>query len=365
MNSKRISTLICATLMTALLAVPASATTYQDWQDAVVSGADYLLQFQNDDGGFPWKVTNPDPLTYDSTKGSPANTLGATARGLVAAYNVTGDSTYLSAANAVADLIEYRYDNNVNIGSYGPPFYNKDVEFAYELAAAGGKDITAKANDSAVAYFNAKLADYAGDPTVTTAAQAIYQRYVDSGWATPGAQFWMIGDWVSVASHLGSEEIYTGYTGTMLAAELYSLMEAGYGTYFDPDNDIYAGIGLYGTLEGAYFGQGDAGNTGALEEVKSRLNDPANYFDYQDLGYNTFMLGLLGDPAATTGSSILVDWQNDDGAWIYGSGSWYGEVQGEALLGMANNAVTPEPASFAIWGLLTVIGLAVAGRRRR
>ncbi len=341
----------------------ANATTYQEWKDAVVAGADFMLQYQNDDGGFPWKLTDPS-LPYDSTKGSPANTLGATARGLVAAYNATGDTTYLEAADKVAALIEYRYDNAITIGSYGPPFYNKDVEFAYELAAAGGLDITSKANESAVAYFNAKLLDYESNLDIDTAAKAIYQRYVDSGWESPGAQFWMIGNWVHVAALLENQEIYSGYTGSDMAVELYGLMAAGYGTYFDPSNDVYSGIGLYGTLEGAFFAQGNAGSTGALDEIKSRLNDPESYFGFQDLGYTTYILGLLDDPAALKGSSILVDWQREDGAWIYSSGNWYGESHGEALLGLANNAI-PEPASFLVWSLLAGIGIVVAGWRRR
>lgn len=335
------------------------------WQDSVTAGADYLLQFQNNDGGFPWKVTNPDPNTYDPNNQSPPNTLGATARGLVASYSLTGENRFLVAANDIAGLIENRYDNNISIGSYGPPFFNKDIEFAYELADAGGLNITSKADDSAKNYFNSKLADYGSNTSIDTAAKAVYQRYIDSGWASPGAQMWMLGNWVHVGSLLNSTEIYSGYDGSDFAAELYNLMEqnTGSGKYFDFTSDIYSTLGLYGVLEGAYFGTGSTGTTGALTEMKQRLQDPGSYFSFQDLGYTTYLLGLLNDPAAGVGSKILMDWQNSDGAWIYSSGNWYGEGQGEVLLGLANNQPVPEPTTWLLFGtgLLGLLGL---GRKK-
>lgn len=221
MNSARV--LLCvAGILAVCVSTHAQGYSYSDWEQAVTDGADYLLQFQLDDGGFPWRLDEEGRTNFDPSAQSPANTLGATARGLVAAYQATGNGGFLDAANDVATLIEYRYDNDVSIGSYGPPFYNKDVEFAHELANAGGTDITAKANQSAIDYFNEKLGDYSGDPNVDTPAKAVYQRYIDSGWATPGAQVWMLGNWTHCGALLGSQEITAGYTGQDFANPHYS-----------------------------------------------------------------------------------------------------------------------------------------------
>jgi hypothetical protein len=346
------------------MATTASAKSAGQWLQGVEDAADYMLQFQNDDGGFPYKLTNPVAASYDSTAGSPANTLGATARGLVAAYEVTGHTRYLNAANNVADLIEYRYDNNINVGSYGPPFYNKDIEFAYELAAAGGKDITAKAQTSAVAYFNSKLSG----STASTAAQAVYEYYLNANWtaspgAMSGAKMWMLGDWASVGAILGTAEISSGYTGDDFASEMNSLMENDYGNGFDPEGDTYAALGQYGMLEAAYAATGGAGNTTVLEDIRENLYSSDPSFGYQSLGYTTYLLSLLDDPAAARGSEILLSWQRDDGAWIYSDGDWYVESHGEALLGVASSPV-PEPLT------MLAVGSAVAGlggyiRRRR
>ncbi len=335
---------------------------YTQWRQAVASGADYLLQYRTTDGGFPWALDPNQQASFDPNVDGYPSTLGSTARGLLASYLAIGDSSYLAAANEVADLIEYRYDNSTSIGGYAPPFYNMDVTFAHELASVGGgRNITAKANASATAYLNSKLSAYSGDPNINTAALALRQTYIDSGWSTPGAHAWMLANWVHCGALLGAGEIYSGYTGSAFAAELYGLLEDDYGDYFDPNTDAYSTLGLVGIVEGAYFATGTSGDTDALARLKSRLATVDAWFSFQELGHTTYLLDLLGDPDATTGSVLLMDWQDPNGGWVYPSGNWYPQDSGEALLGLASVTV-PEPTMILV---LTVGATMVMLRRRR
>jgi len=327
----------------------AAAVTYAEWEQAVISGADFIIDYQNNDGGWTWNIDKPVADNYDATATSPGNTFGCTARGLIRAYQLTGDSDYLTAANNAAGGMQSL-----------PFYYNKDVEFAHELAAIpGGTDVTAFTDADAVSYLSGKAS-----PGVS-AAQGLHDAYWSGAPARNGSNVWMLGEWVHVGRLLGSSEITTEYTGDDFAVEMASLVDGDYGTYFDPDPGARAStLGLVGMLEGAFWGGGTYTNTPASEtELANRVASGALVGIPQDLGYATYSLGLMNNPIAMTGSAQLVG-MLDEGAWYSPYGEyWNSEAHGEALLGLSENPI-PEPVTMA--GLMLGIG-AIGGyvRRRR
>jgi len=326
-----------------LLAVTgtAGATSYAEWKQAVISGADFLITYQNDDGGWTWEIDKPVANNYDPEAASPGNTFGATARGLIRAYQLTGDADYLAAAN------------NAAAGMQNLPYYfNKDVEFAHELAAIpGGMDITALTDADALEYLAGK-----------GSAQGLHDAY----WSTfpdyNGANVWMLGEWVHVGRLLGSREITPGYTGNDFAEEMASLVDGDYGVEFDPDPEAAdSTLGLVGMLEAAFWGGGTYTNTLAAEtELANRVASGALVGSPQELGYATYALGLMNNPIAMTGSAQLVG-MLDNGAW-YSGDLWNSEAHGEALLGLSENPI-PEPMTMA--GMVLGVGSLVGYLRRR
>ncbi|MEA3458708.1 MAG: hypothetical protein U9R21_08545, partial [Candidatus Thermoplasmatota archaeon] len=204
--NKFIGVIVCASFLL-VLSTSAYALNYGEWVDSVVTAGDAMVAAQNDDGSFDWQQDG------DSTNSGSMNIQGATGRGLVAAYNVTGDTTYLDAANDVADWL------NTNSTS----LYNKDIEFLYELDAAGGTDYTTFASSQAVDYINAKITETGA----SSGAQAVYDRYFNLNWVSDpgtmnGIKLWMIGEWGHVGQFLGDTEVYSGYTGFDMATEMGS-----------------------------------------------------------------------------------------------------------------------------------------------
>lgn len=308
-----------------LFASSAHALSYGEWQASIVTAAEALMDAQNYDGSFDW-VNDGDAKTSGSK-----NTQGATGRGLVAAYNATGNTTYLDAANRVADWLE---TNSTDV-------YNKDIEFLYELKAAGGNDYTDAAQTRTINYINEKITQKGG-----TGAEAVRSKYLNSTWTAAsgtmnGTKLWMIGEWGHVAQLLGDTEIYTGYTGTDMANEMGSLLMDDYLT-FDYANDVYGTLGLVGILEATAFGDKGTYGQDEIDALDDLLN--MNTTSWQDTGYKTYALSLydINDPTQ------LSNWINAD-YYKTGTGA-YIESRGEALLGVAS-ATVPEPGTMLLMGL--------------
>ena len=333
--------LLCGILLFSASAV--HALSYEDWLGSVVTAGDAMLEAQNDNGSFDWRQNN------DYTDSGAANTQGATGRGLVAAYLVTGDSKYLDGANEVATFII----NNTS------GLYNKDIEFLFELADAGGDDHTTFATTQAVNYINDKVSNY---DSGTSGAQAIYNRYEDVAWAgtadeIDGLKLWMIGEWGHVGQLIGDTEIYTGYTGLDLAAETGTLLNDVFSTW-DPETDNtlnYAGdtLGLVGILEGLAFGGLDYSNEEAV--IQALLDNETT--GWQDTAYKTYALSLFNINQPEQLSAWI-----DAGYFDTTTEGAYLESMGEALLGVAS-APVPEPTTMLLFGL-GLLGVAGISRSK-
>jgi len=142
-----------------------------DAYTAVQRGGDFLVWAQNDDGGFDWKwniLSDPKPGS------SSANQFGVTSKGLIGAYNVTGDTKYLNAAKKAADALKAVIDG-------GTTPYFQDCWLLSEYAdASGDATYQAAADDGlalAIKTYSTFGARPGSDNAPATIVHGMFQRY--------------------------------------------------------------------------------------------------------------------------------------------------------------------------------------------
>lgn len=116
-----------------------SVPDYSAEKTAITNGANRIVQLQDSNGGWDWDVTNASGPTGTDY----LNIEGVTADGLLAAYKVTGDKTYLDDAIKAGDYLVSGYGNNgANAGMFGQTgkvnINAFNVKFLYNLGKITG-----------------------------------------------------------------------------------------------------------------------------------------------------------------------------------------------------------------------------------
>ncbi|MDD5558163.1 hypothetical protein [Candidatus Methylomirabilis sp.] len=132
------STLLSALAVSLFVAAPVTpvmADPPDPIRAAIDAGADRLIDIQNPDGGWDWRVG------FTDCGGSCPNLFGVTALGLVDAYRVTHDSAQLAAAARAADALIAKHaagpvcDSNPSTSADRP--YTVDTSFLMDISHLG------------------------------------------------------------------------------------------------------------------------------------------------------------------------------------------------------------------------------------
>lgn len=139
---------------------------------AVKNTGDLLVEYQNADGGWAWRwnyLAEPVPP-------SASNCFGVTAKGLIAAYNVTGDAQYLDATDATAGYLEAE-------ATASGILYMQDAWFLYEYsdAVGGDSDALAAAKTGLEGYMKKS-----GETDAAAAADWLFDYYVYDAYGGKG-----------------------------------------------------------------------------------------------------------------------------------------------------------------------------------
>lgn len=282
---------------------------------AIIKAADRVDEIQRADEGcegtWTWTVGPPQPCYTNLT--------GATALGLLEAYNVTKIEDYLGAAEEAAEFIM----THLGIGATGTQLHTRttaaDLVFLFKLAEVIGDD--AYATRALLEWDNLiSVWPTAGD--LDNLFRAINRRSAwDIAFFQEAASYAGDSDWADDAAAILADTSDTFYYGTdtwwyalNVAASVRALLGTGYySSYRD------AIVDLYDQLKGVV---GPNGVDGYI----------------QDTAYVVIALSTAGGNANQE-ANYLAKWlsaqQETSGGWLDG-GTEYPEVNGEALRAIAN-----------------------------
>ncbi|MBA7485921.1 hypothetical protein ES707_21473 [subsurface metagenome] len=330
-------------LVTATPVAAQNSVSVPDRVTAITATADRLVALQSTeslgaldppDFGWDWKVTDD---TVHSGSPSASNLYGVTALGLIDAYEVTGDPSYLDAAGLVADMmiafgIDYHafYDyGDMGLG------YSSDLRLLMSYAEASN-DTTY--SDFAKGYW-AWVKDFSANYEDGNQEQ-FYQCYVD--WVGHGFAVWGTGDFGLAALEMG-DPVWASNMAAVLASHLGEIAETdecrfiGWGKALEflnaVDPEAYA-TEIDTLITNLTESQNDDGSWGTGENVDGIA---------QDAAYAIMGLVAVGErEAAEKGAAWLVANQG------YGSiiGGWnnstdnieYSETDSEALQALVATA---------------------------
>ncbi len=290
---------------------------YTNERDVIVKAADRLVEVQNNDGTWEWR--NPDLDKTDGTGVCPSNIVGVTALGLLDAYQVTGNSSYLDAAKISGDAI-FACGYVVGIDKY----YSQDIEFLTELGAITGNEVYTNKAIAIMNHFMTSNNRYCSSDGCTAAElAAFYQNHYGS--PEQGMTEWQLASWVRAAQGIGE----TSWANDMIS----EINDDISGTpYFDINNPgDYGVIGLSGVISAT----GNVDAKQALLTSQSTVNgswtseNPEG--NVQDTAYAVMALLEVGETnAAIDGVNYLMTIQKENGGYDDPSVAENTEITSEA-----------------------------------
>jgi len=342
---------ICLSIVIVSCAVQAE-TPYE----AMIDGADYLIDLQFANGGWGW---------MDNYTAPSSNTSGATGQGMLRAYDLTGNAAYLNSAKAAGNYqitVTYPSTTNSRFGTFDP-------YFMLQLSQRAGDNTWS--NHAATNFYDA-LANgtYGAAGNLNTAG---YISAVQANRATTGAYVnlrpWEFSTLAYAAEQIGQ----SGQDGLFQTAILDGLntLDSTKGYDFLGVAGAVRGLALMGTTTfDAIVSPNHSGINGidTLTELADYLvsqQDSAGHWwygsaaktpnydeDTQTSAYAILALMAMNDEAYTAsieaGRSFLVGMQLESGVFSSYPGDtapFCVEVAGEAV------AALPEPATMCLLGL--------------
>ena len=312
-----------------------SATTlnvnpdFLDERNVIVAAADRLIETQNNDGGWIW--TNP-TIGEDA---SSINTFGVTAQGLLDAYELTGNISYLDTAKLSGNWLVSRFDT-AGIVTYRINAF--DIVFLYDLGRIS--DVLAytdKADDLLLGTltgdnFWAHKYGYFCSNETGCSAQNMFDAIDNRRGGESGIILWDLAPWVT-AANLGGE--------TAWANDLKTLMDEEYAINLVSSSDYYI-IGLSGVISAT-------GNTGAVTALIEEQSGNGSWTSgneegsVQDTAYAVMALVNAEEmTSANWGKNWLVNNQETSGGWIGSIGVENTEVGSEALQAIFDYIYVPD-----------------------
>lgn len=320
---KQLSLIILGILlisMTAFLPNDTRADTPTQYNTAIVNTANRLVAIQSPtDYGWDWVVTSEPPWVGDNGTGhSDQNLYGVVAFGLTDAYLLTGNSTYLAAAeNAAGYMMSVPANSFFNAG-WG---YSFDYEFLMQLAAASGNSNYANYAEAAWAWQKANVDRYAdGNQSLLWAHVQI------SGY--PAYAFWDIAPYGLAALAMG-DTVWAQQLAALIDTNMATLLSASRANDY-ADMAMGAVLQFLVTLGNPSYASDIASLKTALEA--DQFSDGSWGFgsppgDPQTTAYVVMGLWAAGDySVAQNGAAWLVADQGTNGAPTGGWWEWPDEI---------------------------------------
>ena len=305
------------------------------YENAIIRAADRLVSLQSStDFGWDWVVDGEPPWTGVSSQ----NLYGVTALGLVYAYEITGNSTYLMAAeNAANHMTSGAHPENGDFYNNGWG-YDSDYIFLVQLAEASGNSSYKTYALTAWAWQKANVSRYADGN------QTQLWDYLANNWVGPGyygLAAWECGQWGLAALEMGDTAWAANMASNVIDANM-GLIALPMTTPYIENNytNDYVNLGMGSALKFLATLGGYASDVTTLKNQleSNQLCDGGWDFELtatpgesQTTAYVIMGLQAAGDyAAARKGADWLAATQLPNGGW-QGSPDEYSEVDSETM----------------------------------
>jgi hypothetical protein len=350
--------ILCAFALTIIRAVGFGARRnvvpqFVGHRNTIVRAADRLVATQNNDGTWEWK--NPDTNPATTNYPGENNVIGVTARGLVKAYDLTGNLVYLNAAKKAADLLVSKTPTGLRLypdNATQHEVFSSDIIFLFEFANS-----YARAGNNASPYI-AKANEYMD----TILSQP--NRFCASGCAghadelvasnfnarRPNLFGWDIEGWVVAAIKIENYAFANDIVAAM-APYFSSLSDTATGTY---GTGSFYPLGLSGYLQSYALIGHDF--TAAKSLLLAEQNPDGSFKIYnpswdgikQSTAYAIIAFNAAGDSASVSNSvNYLESTQATNGAWIESDNAEYSEGNSENILAIFDQIHVPNAYYYA------------------